>query len=249
MKILIVANKGSNHAKKVAEGLAHLGHQVIFASPNDKVDKSVVLDGRIDLVTMPFGGKLGYILNCIELRRIYRLTKPDIVNVHYATGCGLLAYLAGVRPVVLSCYGSDIFEFPHISKINKWLLVRILKSAKALASTSNAMAAEIRNLLSDSGKEIAITPVGINTYVFSPLDFLNLHKFKVIGIVKTLSPIYDIPLLLNSIRIVCSRNHTDIILRIYGDGPQKQELEKLTKELDISKLKSNNITNMSSMFR
>lgn len=234
MKILIVANKGSNHAKKVAEGLAQRGHVVFFASPNDYIDKSVILDRRIYLFTLPYKGKLGYITNFWALKRLYKRLSPDVVNVHYATGCGLLAYLARVQPVVLSCYGSDIFEFPKKRKLNKWLLVQILKSANALASTSNAMADEIHRLLSDSKKEIAITPFGINTNVFFPYQELRSCNRKVIGIVKSLSPIYDIPLLIRAMSIICDKMHDYIYLKIYGDGPQKQELISLATELGIS---------------
>lgn len=234
MRILIVANKGSNHAKKVAEGLVDRGHNVYFASPNDNIDISVPLNHRIKLDTLPYRGKLGYILNSVALRKLYNKIRPDIVNVHYASGCGLLCHLAGLKPVVLSCYGSDIFEFPQINCFNKLLLRQILNSADAIASTSHAMAVEIRDLLLDQKKEITITPFGINTNLFFPFGTLQSHKKKVIGIVKSLSPIYDIPLLLNSIRVICNRNHADIVLRIYGDGPQKQDLEKLTEELGIS---------------
>lgn len=236
MKILVVANKGSNHAKKVADGLVQRGHIVYFASPNDKIDTSVIMDSRIKMITLTYGGKFGYFVNYYELKKLFKRICPDVVNVHYATGCGLLAYLAGVRPVVLSCYGSDIFEFPKIRKINKWLLVRILKSANALASTSNAMASEIRYLLSNKEKEIAITPFGINTNLFFPYNNKKTHQKIVIGIVKSLSPIYDIPLLLNAIHIVCNTNQTNIVLHIYGDGPQKKDLETLAKKLGISNI-------------
>lgn len=234
MRILIVANKGSNHAKKVAGGLAQRGHIVFFASPNDHIDKSVILDSRIHLFTLPYKGKLGYITNFWALKSLYKRISPDVVNVHYATGCGLLAYLARVRPVVLSCYGSDIFEFPTLGIINKWILIRILNSVKALASTSNAMADEIRKLLSEPKKEIAITPFGINTNVFFPYQNKRSHIKIVIGIVKTLSPIYDIPLLIKAMSIVCDLMHDNAILKIYGDGPEKQDLISLTKELNIS---------------
>lgn len=234
MKVLIVANKGSNHAKKVAEGLVDRGNEVIFASPNDALDVSVLLDSRIQMETLPFGGKIGYILNAFALRRLYNKVHPDVVNVHYASGCGLLGLLAGLKPVVLSCYGSDIFEFPHINKFNMWILRRILKSADSLASTSHAMADEIRRLLPAYTKEIAITPFGINTQLFVPKDYQHDGQSLVVGIVKTLSPIYDIELLIRAFSIICQTLDYKPILRIYGDGPLKNDLINLCSELGIS---------------
>ena len=234
MRILIVANKGSNHAKKVAEGLAGEGLEVYFVSPNDEIDKTVTLCEKIKLTTLPFGGKSGYILNLWALKRLIKRIRPDVVNVHYASGCGLLAYLAGIHPTVLSCYGSDIFEFPHISKFNRWLLLLVLKSADAIASTSHGMADEIRNLLAEDAKDITITPFGIDTKLFKPQIKKNNNNIRIIGIVKTLSPIYDVQLLIKSFKLVCDNTQFESVLRIYGEGPQKQELQKLTRDLGIS---------------
>lgn len=234
MVILIVANKGSNHAKKVAGGLAERGHDVVFASPNDVVDKSVILDPRIKLVTLPYGGKFGYISNSFALRTLYNKVKPDVVNVHYASGCGMLAMLSGVKPKVLSCYGSDIFEFPRLNKFNNWLLKRILKNADALASTSHAMADEIKNLLPGYEKEIAITPFGVDTEMFKPYPRETSNSPLVVGIVKTLSPIYDIELLLRAFAIICQSMTSLPVLRIFGDGPSKSHLIQLAADLNIS---------------
>lgn len=233
MRILILANKGSNHAKKVAEGLADEGLEVYFVSPNDKLDKTVTLSNKIKLFTLPFGGKVGYILNFWTLKVLYKRINPDVVNVHYASGCGMLGYLAGLHPTVLSCYGSDIFEFPHKSKLNRWILFRVLKSVDAIASTSHGMADEIRRLLKDEKIDVAITPFGIDTSLFKPQPQKNRNT-KVIGIVKTLSPIYDIQLLIYSFKCVCDNTPYDVVLRIYGEGPQKNELQKLASDLGIS---------------
>lgn len=232
MKILIVANKNSNHAKKVADGLAQLGHVVVFVSPNDKVDCSVKLNSKIRLITLKYGGKKGYILNAVELRRLYKSIKPDVVNVHYASGCGLLASLASLHPIVLSCYGSDIFEFPHLSRLNNFVLRHILNNADALASTSYAMADEIRRLIDDSTREISITPFGVDVDRFNLLERRDNER-PVIGIIKSLQPIYDIPLLINAFAIVCQQSIFNPILRIYGDGPLKEELQELTTNLNI----------------
>ncbi len=110
----------------------------------------------------------------------------------------------------------------------------VLKSAKVLASTSHAMANEIRLLLSDNKRQIAITPFGVDIELFKPQP-KNNHKEKIVGIVKTLSPIYDIELLIRAFAIVCRREEVKSILRIYGDGPLKQELQQLCVILGIEK--------------
>ncbi|GAE70510.1 dolichol-phosphate mannosyltransferase [Cutibacterium acnes JCM 18909] len=42
--------------------------------------------------------------------------QPDIVNVHYATGYGLLARLAHIdAPTLLSVWGSDVYDSPRVN--------------------------------------------------------------------------------------------------------------------------------------
>ena len=234
MRILLLANKGSNHAKKCAEGLAERGHEVFFVSPNDQVDKSVSLNKDVHLITMKYGGKKGYILNFWELRKIYHQIDPDVVNVHYASGCGLLSLLAGINPIVLSCYGSDIFEFPHINILNKFILQLILKHADALASTSYAMSNEIKSLLPNYSKSIAITPFGVDTERFKPCLKKEINTHPVIGIVKSLLPIYDIPLLIKAFSIIYNQSRLKPVLKIYGTGPLKGELEEMVRQMNLT---------------
>lgn len=233
MKILFVANKGSNHAKKCADGLAELGHEIVFISPNDPIDKSVELDSRIKLITLKFGGKKGYILNFMRLRKIYKNLIPDVVNVHYATGCGLLAFLSRLHPVVLNCYGSDIFEFPHKSILHKLLVRLILKNAKVCASTSYAMAEEIRKITGNADQDIVMTPFGVNTDVFKPAENKEHNERPVIGIVKSFLPVYDIPLLIEGFSLVHKKMDVKPVLKIYGDGPLKRLLQDIAKETGV----------------
>lgn len=233
MRILLLANKGSNHAKKCAEGLAARGHEVFFVSPNDALDGSVKLHPDIKLITLKYGGKKGYILNFIELRKVFRMVKPDVVNVHYASGCGLLALLSGLHPQVLSCYGSDIFEFPHLSKLNNFLLCRVLNNADALASTSHAMAEEVWKLLGYNTKPIAITPFGVDVQRFCPVLDKAVNPRPVIGIVKSLLPIYDIPLLIKAFAIVHASAEIKPVLKIYGNGPLRSELEQMVSDMKL----------------
>lgn len=233
MRILILANKGSDHAKKCAEGLYKHGHEILVVSPNDN-ENSVHVNSNINTVTLKYGGKKGYLLNVFELKKVCKRFKPDVVNVHYASGCGALSYFAKLHPAVINCYGSDVFEFPRRNKFNNWLLKRILKYADGLASTSRGMAKEIKSILGNEKKRIAITPFGIDADFFRPYPReLNNHRM-VIGIVKSMKPIYDIPLLINAFSIIYDHYAPRPLLRIYGDGPMKNELKHMCEGLNIS---------------
>ena len=232
MKILVLSDI-QDHGKKCAEGLLRLGYEIIYAYPHNAISECVELDERIKLVELPYSGKKGYFLNCFALRKLYRKCKPDVVHVHYASGFGLLSFLAGLHPVALSCYGSDIFEFPHINKINSFLLRCILNYSDRLQSTSIAMANEIRTLSKNGTKRIDIIPFGINVDLFSPSECKPEKDLFTVGFIKSLNRIYDVPLLLHSFALVLSKLNNKVILKIYGDGPLRSEMEELSRNLGI----------------
>ncbi len=234
MKILILADI-QEHGKKCAEGLLNLGHEILYAYPKGMVASCVTIDNRVTLLELPYGGKAGYFLNCFALKRLLKKYKPDVMHVHYAAGFGLLSRLVGFHPIVLSCYGSDIFEFPHLNRFNFWLLKDVLNHADVLNSTSHAMAEEVRLYLKDKNKIIDEIPFGINLDLFKPNERKREDDTPIIGFIKTLRPIYDIPLLLQAFGLVCRKTEGERpMLQIYGDGPLLPKLKAMTAELSIS---------------
>ncbi|MCQ2067847.1 MAG: glycosyltransferase [Bacteroidaceae bacterium] len=234
MRILYVGNSLSNHMVRWTNAMIERGHEVMLVSDCRRGDIRTAKSKELKERYMRFGGKRGYFLNVFELRRIFREFKPDVVNVHFASGYGTLARLARLKPMVLSCYGSDIFVYPYRGRINRNILCRNLRYATAVASTSVAMATEARKVLGDDSFPITVTPFGVDVARFCPADRHVTNERPVIGIVKYLEKIYDIPLLLRAFAIVYERSEVKPVLDIYGNGPLKDELEALAAELGIS---------------
>lgn len=234
MRILYVGNSLSNHMVRWTNAMIDRGHEVMLASQSGKGDIKTCKSKQLKERDLRFKGKIGYYLNSFQLRRIFKDFKPDIVNVHFASGYGTLARLAGLHPVVLSCYGSDIFAYPNKSSRNRRILCRNLRYADAVASTSAVMAEEAKKVLSDASFPITVTPFGVETDRFCPADIHVVNDRPVIGLVKYLEPIYDIPLLLNAFAILYKESEVKPLLDIYGDGPLLDELEALSRDLGIA---------------
>ena len=125
MKILLIGALNSNHTKRWANAMAIRGHEVLVAHRPDQMDDIGDLHSNVKTVALKYGGKsYSYYLNVPCLKKIYKKFAPDIVNAHYASGYGLLARLANVRPLVISMWGSDIFDYPYRNKFNHSVIVK-----------------------------------------------------------------------------------------------------------------------------
>ena len=223
MKILFIGAATSNHTIRWVNALAERGHEVFLLSRNDQRDNDNRIKPDVKIRYLKFGGGIGYYLNAFETKKVIKQFRPDVVNVHYASGYGTLARISKCSPLVISVWGSDVYDFPWKSEKNRKLVCKNLNYADEIASTSYAMAAETKRVLGDLDRKITVTPFGVDLHLFKPQQTENHGDRKVIGIVKYLEPIYDIPLLINAFEIV-KKKMDNVELHIYGDGKLKDEL-------------------------
>lgn len=233
MKILFIGSRKSNHSKKWVNSLVEKGHEILLVCQHEDSDVSVDFDDRVKIHMLKYGGYKSYILNVVEIRKVYDAYKPDVVNVHYMSGYGLMATLAGLRPLVLNCYGSDIFVAPKKNNVLRWIVRFLLKRADAIAATSKAMAEEAKLIMGSNHKEITVTPFGVDVNLFKKNEERYYSERPVIGIIKYLKSEYNIPLLIKAFAIACKKVSTKPLLHIYGSGPLKEELILLCKALDV----------------
>lgn len=239
MKVLLLANGASIHTGRWANGLSSADLEVVLVTQHRN---TLPLSQQIRICQLPFTGGIGYFLNSVALRRLWQLEKPDLLNAHYASGYGTTARLSGCRPLLLSVWGSDVYEFPEKSRFHRQWLRGNLAAATKLASTSHAMAEQLRRVAPDVG-DIAITPFGIDVGHFLPQEKLSdgHDDAIVIGTVKTLSPVYGIDLLIESfarlrdeLMLEAPYLANRLRLRIVGNGPQKESLQALADRQGVA---------------
>ena len=206
---------------------------MLLVFQHEPSDTSVEFDSRVKTHMLKYGGYKSYFLNVPELCKIYKEYQPDVVNVHYMSGYGLMATLAGARPLVLNCYGSDIFVAPKKSKIVRWIVKKLLNSADAVAATSKAMATEAKRIMENPEKEVTVTPFGVDVNLFKKDEQRIYSERPIIGIIKYLKPEYNIPLLIKAFAITKEKAKVKPLLHIYGSGPLKEDFVALCKELGI----------------
>ena len=162
MKIMMLTAGDSIHSVRWANAYVGRGHDVVLVAINGHQEHGDRLQGSVKCYYLRFGGTKGYILNACELKKIWKAEKPDVVNVHYASGYGLLARAAGIHPYILSVWGSDVYDFPEKGIIKRKILLRNLQAADAIASTSKAMGNRVKDLLKDANRDVIITPFGVD---------------------------------------------------------------------------------------
>ena len=241
VKVLFLSSAKSIHTIRWVNSLSSRGHEVHLVYNKD--DISNIDDISINVIKheMYFSGSKGYYLNFLHLRFINAQIKPDIINVHFASGYGTLVRIAKVKPVILNVWGSDVYDFPYKNKFSMRLILRNLKYPSQIASTSNVMARQVLNLLNDDRHRVEITPFGIDLSLFRPSKKIKNENI-IIGNVKSLKPVYNIIGLVEAIEELIKnlkKSNLQVIsdkirVHIYGDGIQKREIAELIlqKRLD-----------------
>jgi glycosyltransferase involved in cell wall biosynthesis len=157
---------------------------------------------------------------------------PDISNAHFESSSGILGTMAGLRPLLVSVWGTDVYDAPEQNAVMRTAIRYVLQRADRVLSTSRVMSEATRLLVQ---REVAITPFGVDTVRFAPDEGRAMcAPITRIGIVKALEKKYGVDVLLRAFRHVLNqRPGKGIELTVVGDGSQRSSLEDLSKELGI----------------
>jgi glycosyltransferase involved in cell wall biosynthesis len=238
MKIVLLGPANIVHTRRWFYGLCEAGHQVVLVSQHP--DDTLVCPPRGSIHYLPHRGTRGYFLNAPAFGKLLKNVQPYLVNAHYASGYGMLASIVRFRPTVLSVWGSDVYEFPYKRfPLNLCLMRWILGRNDQIASTSQAMAVQVKSLLPQV-RDVAITPFGVDTDSFSPNIASKDDSYITIGTVKTLERTYGIDTMIVAFTrlwqdsdIIAAGLRRKLRLVIVGKGSERESLVALAKDLGV----------------
>jgi glycosyltransferase involved in cell wall biosynthesis len=245
VRICMLSDAGSIHTRRWAEYFANRGHEVHLISMRPAEYSRV----RVHVVR-PWLGRGGYLAAAFAARRVMHTLAPDLVHAHYASSYGLWGALCGWKPLVVSTWGSDIYDFPRRGRLQRRLLEWNLRRADLLCATSEALAQETA-LYARPGTPIRLTPFGVDTDLFRPRPGGPRASGLVLGTARTLRRTYGLDLLLEAFALLEKAGGSDesretgagflgsplpspLSLWIAGDGPERAALERQAERLGIA---------------
>jgi glycosyltransferase involved in cell wall biosynthesis len=241
-RVLLLGNINSAHTLKLAKGIAAAGFDTgVFSLFAREKASSVgtssvrVFDAHAlpDTLLYEFAPrKLAYVRTLGALRRVIREFRPQLLHAHYATSYGLLGWLSGFHPFVLSAWGSDVLDVPS-GWIKRAALKRIFASADKLMVTSRTLHEAVAEL---SGRASLITPFGVDTGVFRPtaIERPFAQGTVVFGAVKSLESVYRIDVLIDAFTQIRRRlPERQSHLLLVGDGTQRDALLGRVRQLRL----------------
>lgn len=220
MRILYVADAQSVHTRRWAEAFRDLGAQVHVAS-----FRPAQIAG-VPVHRLPTGGlgRAGYLLALPVLRRLAARLRPEVVHAQYLTSYGFLAAAAGLRPLVVTAWGSDVLVSPRESRVARALVGYALRHADRVTTVAEHMNAAVVALGAPAGRVVAV-PFGVDTTLFRPPAAPRGEPppLRVIC-TRNFAPVYSVHTLVEAVRMLHGRGLA-LALDLVGAGPLRDDLQ------------------------
>lgn len=159
-------------------------------------------------------------LQIVELKLYQALFRFDLIHVHWA-GFGFLPSLAGVRPYVITAWGSDIYRMHEYDEATQRLICQGLRSAELVTVDS----ADLKRAIETLGvvpERIRVIQWGVDTTLFAPgkpcehrRAALGIGDGPVIYSPRNIAPIYNNDLILASFARVLKAHPSAVLLQKY----------------------------------
>jgi L-malate glycosyltransferase len=225
-KILFVSDAKSVHTRRWAEHFRDMGCDVHVASFRPEIISGV----RVHLIGGPALGKMGYVLAPRQLRRLFKDLQPDLVHAQYVTSYGFLAAWAGLHPLVVTAWGTDVLISPRSSRIKRWLASYAVRHADAVTTVAEHMNPAVAELGVEVSSVVAV-PFGVDTARFLLAPTVPRLPLRVIC-TRNFAPVYSVSTLVEAVAM-CRARGIDLRLDLVGAGPLEAQLTRQAESLGL----------------
>ncbi|MDD4156764.1 MAG: glycosyltransferase family 4 protein [Candidatus Cloacimonetes bacterium] len=243
---------GGVAAKKLAEGFIKLGYQVDYVTTGfnhlkkyEKIDGvniyRVKVVGRKDLATATISSMVSFpFLAYKKACELCKQNEYSFINTHFAVPTGPLGVWISQKyniPNILSIHGGDIYDpSKNSSPHKKWYLK---KAVKWVLNNSNYVIAQSSNTRENALKHYKVEKdIKIIPLAYEPFEFKKINR-KDLGLDEDLFYTISIGRLVKRkgfdflIESIAKSKNKNVHSLIIGDGPEKENLIDLAKELNV----------------
>ena len=230
-------------ATRLGVELSKRGHEIHFISYErpfaiQGVDPENVKVHLVSVLEHPLFKYPPYTVSLAsEILQVTQKFHLDLINVHYAIPHSVSAFLARMVthvPYIVTFHGSDITLLgsdPSFLPIN----AMSLENSDCLTAVSEYLKRQAHETIRIN-KKISVIPNFVNPEVFRPakpsVAHEHLNRQLVIIHVSNFRPVKRIQDLVEAMGIVIKED-ANIRLILVGDGPERQRIELLVKELRL----------------
>ncbi len=250
MKICYLANADSIHTQRWVKYFADKGHEVHLISPRPFGDCNIE-NVKLHLLKRlhPQIRFISFIANLpleiIQVRKLIKKIKPDIIHAHYIADYGFHAALTNFHPFILSAWGSDVLVTPKKSFIVKMMVEYALKKADTVTTTAKFMGKYLTKEFGLPENRIVRIPWGIDLKIFHRGYEEEVKKLREKLEIKDNSPViisnraihpkYEIQTIVEAIPHITKKHPNATLIFIRGNGDKNFEkiIKKRISELGI----------------
>ncbi len=204
-------------------------------------------------------GKARYLIHARRVKRLINSLAPDLLHALHLTSYGFLGALSGFRPLVISVWGTDVLEAPHLTPFHRWLTRFALARADAITATGLHLATETTRY-TPRATPVTVVPYGVDLARFAPRPARGkpveprasrrpstssgrteqAPERVVIGTASRLSPEKGVRYLIEAFATLRRRFGARVELRIAGDttpspgGAERRRLEALARTCGVA---------------
>jgi glycosyltransferase involved in cell wall biosynthesis len=242
MKLCFIANPNTTHTRRWLAYFAERAHDVHLIAEHQP--ETAFPDVAVhDLTTTTNTRKLRYLIWSKTVRRLVRDLQPDVLHAHQITSAGWLAWAANYHPLVVTPWGTDLYQHPQRSPLARWLARRVLSVADLVTADSVDLLNQAVGLGADPNRS-QIIQWGVDLSFFSPTDDLfalrrrlNLGKGPIILSPRSMRPLYRHDVTLEAIPLVCQAiPGVTFVFRDYNPDPPDYaaQLKERAQSLGVS---------------
>ncbi len=225
-RIVIIGWADSIHVQRWCAGLAKRGFSIKLISVGGSTLDSV------ETVILPRSGKFSYLTNLSQATKEARNFSPDLINIHYVAGNGLLGLWTKIHPMVSSVWGSDIDTNANSRPVN-WIVKKVLKKSDHITVTSHYLKSKVEQRLDRLTRPITVIPFGVEMPVEAG-PVLAPRPFKICYL-KDHKPVYGADILIKALPQVI-KEVPEVYVTIAGkENDYTGHLKKLVAENKLEK--------------